>query len=63
MDWEAYSEKAKGNLKVAQLALDAQEYDAAAGRAYYSVFHAELAALRSPANLLPRPKPLSKRLR
>jgi uncharacterized protein (UPF0332 family) len=45
MDWQIYLEKAKGNLKVAQLALDAGEYDASVSRAYYGVFHAELAAL------------------
>lgn len=45
MDWHAYLEKAKGNLKVAQLALDAGEYDAAISRAYYSVFQSELAVL------------------
>ena len=45
MDWQIYLEKAKGNLKVAQLALDAGEDDAAVSRAYYSVFQAEIAAL------------------
>lgn len=45
MDWQVYLEKAKGNLRVAQLALDAGEYDASVSRAYYAVFHAELAAL------------------
>jgi len=45
MDWQVYLEKAKGNLKVAQLALDAGEYDASVSRAYYAVFQAELAAL------------------
>lgn len=45
MDWQVYLEKAKGNLKVAQLTLDAGEYDASVSRAYYAVFQAALAAL------------------
>jgi uncharacterized protein (UPF0332 family) len=45
MEWQAYLEKAQSNLRVAELAYSAGEYDSAASRAYYAVFHAEIAAL------------------
>ena len=38
-------EKAQSNLRVAEMACDAGEYDPAVSRAYYAVFHAEIAAL------------------
>jgi len=45
MEWQAYLEKAQSNLRVAEMAYNAGEYDSAASRAYYAVFHAEIAAL------------------
>jgi uncharacterized protein (UPF0332 family) len=45
MEGQAYLEKARSNLRVAELAYDAGEYDPAVSRAYYAVFHAEIAAL------------------
>lgn len=45
MSWEAFLEKALSNLRVARLALQHKEYDPCVSRAYYSVFHAEIAAL------------------
>jgi uncharacterized protein (UPF0332 family) len=45
MEWQAYLDKAQSNLRVAEMAHTAGEYDSAASRAYYAVFHAEIAAL------------------
>ena len=45
MAWQVYLEKARSNLRVAEMACDAGEYDPAVSRAYYAVFHAEIAAL------------------
>jgi uncharacterized protein (UPF0332 family) len=45
MDWEAYLYKAGSNLRVAEAALVAGEYDPSVSRAYFAVFHAEIAAL------------------
>ena len=45
MEWQAYLEKAQSNLRVAEMAYSAGEYDSAASRAYYAVFQAEIAAL------------------
>jgi len=45
MAWQVYLEKAQSNLRMAEMACDAGEYDPAVSRAYYAVFHAEIAAL------------------
>jgi uncharacterized protein (UPF0332 family) len=45
MAWQEYLEKARSNLRVAEMACDAGEDDPAVSRAYYAVFHAEIAAL------------------
>jgi uncharacterized protein (UPF0332 family) len=45
MDWQVYLEKARSNLRVAEMACDAGEYDSAVSRAYYAVFHAEITTL------------------
>src|SRR5437870_9229780 len=45
MAWQVYLEKARSNLRMAEMACDAGEYDPAVSRAYYAVFHAEIAAL------------------
>ena len=42
---QVYLEKARSNLRVAEMSCDAGEYDPAVSRAYYAVFHAEIAAL------------------
>jgi uncharacterized protein (UPF0332 family) len=44
MDWEAFIHKAESNLRVA-VALDAGECDPSVSRAYFAVFHVEIAAL------------------
>jgi uncharacterized protein (UPF0332 family) len=53
MEWQAYLEKARSNLRVAEMAYDAGEYDPAVSRAYYAVFHAEIAALLKLTDLRP----------
>ena len=45
MECQAYLAKARSNLRVAEMAYAAGEYDPAISRAYYAVFHAEVAAL------------------
>ena len=45
MAWQVYLAKAQSNLRVAEMACDAGEYDPAVSRAYYAVFHVEIAAL------------------
>jgi uncharacterized protein (UPF0332 family) len=45
MTWQVYLEKARSNLRVAEMGCDAGKYDPAISRAYYAVFHAEIAAL------------------
>jgi uncharacterized protein (UPF0332 family) len=43
--WSVYLEKAQSNLRVAEMACDAGEYDPAVSRAYYAVLQVEIAAL------------------
>jgi uncharacterized protein (UPF0332 family) len=45
MEWQAYLDKAQSNLRAAEVALASGEYDPCVSRAYYAVFHAEIAAL------------------
>ena len=45
MDWTIFLAKAQSNLRVARLAFENKEYDPCVSRAYYAVFHAEIAAL------------------
>jgi uncharacterized protein (UPF0332 family) len=45
MNWEIFLAKARSNLRVARLAVESKEYDPCVSRAYYVVFHAEIAAL------------------
>ena len=53
MEWQAYLEKAQSNLRVAEMAYTAGEYDSAASGAYYAVFHAEIAALHKLTDFRP----------
>jgi uncharacterized protein (UPF0332 family) len=45
MEWATFLAKAQSNLRVARLAFENKEYDPCISRAYYAVFHAEIAAL------------------
>ena len=45
MDWQVYLTKARNNLRTAQSAYDQGDFDSSASRAYYAVFHTEIAAL------------------
>ena len=54
MEWQAYLEKAESNLRVAEMALRAGEYDPAVSRAYYAILHAEIAALIKLTDFHPR---------
>ena len=45
MDWKVYLEKAKKNLRTAQLAYEHGDFNSCVSRAYFSVFHAEIASL------------------
>ena len=45
MDWQAYLAKAQNNLHTAQHACAQGDYDSCASRAYFAVFHGEIAAL------------------
>jgi len=54
MAWQAYLEKAQSNLRVAELAYSAGEYNPAVSRAYYAVLHAEIAALLKLTDFRPR---------
>ena len=40
MVWQAYLEKARSNLRLAEMACSAGEYDPAVSRAYYAVLQA-----------------------
>ena len=52
--WEVYLEKAQSNLRVAEMAWNAGEYDPAVSRAYYAVLQAEIAALLKLTDFRPR---------
>lgn len=52
--WEVYLQKAQSNLRVAEMAYHAGEYDPAVSRAYYAVFQAEIAALLKLTDFRPR---------
>ena len=54
MEWQAYLEKAQSNMRVAEIAYRAGEYDSAVSRAYYAVLHAEIAALIKLTDFRPR---------
>ena len=54
MAWQVYLAKAQSNLRVAEMACDAGEYDPAVSRAYYAMFHAEIAALLRLTDFRPR---------
>lgn len=54
MAWQAYLETAQSNLRVAEMAYSAGEYDPAVSRAYYAVLHAEIAALLKLTDFRPR---------
>lgn len=45
MDWRVYLAKAKNNLRTAQSAYEQGDFDSCASRAYFAVFHVEIAAL------------------
>jgi uncharacterized protein (UPF0332 family) len=45
MDWTNFLAKPQSNLRVARLAFENKAYDPCVSRAYYAVFHAEIAAL------------------
>lgn len=45
MDWLIYLSKAKSNLRTAKLAYEQGDFDSCVSRAYYAVFHIEIAAL------------------
>ena len=45
MHWEVYLAKAKNNLHTAQSAYAQRDFDSCASRAYFAVFHAEIAAI------------------
>lgn len=45
MDWQVYLAKAKNNIQTAQSAYALGDSDSCASRAYFAVFHAEIAAL------------------
>lgn len=54
MDWINFLAKAQSNLRVARLAFENKEYDPCVSRAYYAVFHAEIAALLHFTEFRPR---------
>ncbi|MBI3797398.1 MAG: HEPN domain-containing protein [Deltaproteobacteria bacterium] len=54
MEWTVFLAKAQSNLRVARLAFENKEYDPCVSRAYYAVFHAEIAALLHFTELRPR---------
>jgi uncharacterized protein (UPF0332 family) len=54
MEWQAHLEKSWSNLRVAEMAASAGEYDPAVSRAYYAVLHAEIAALLKMTDFRPR---------
>ncbi|NIR47239.1 HEPN domain-containing protein [candidate division KSB1 bacterium] len=45
MDANIYKEKARENLKIAELAFRESCFNASVSRAYYSIFHAAIAIL------------------
>jgi uncharacterized protein (UPF0332 family) len=45
MDWQVYLAKARNNLRTAQSAYAQGDFDSCASRAYFAVFHGEIAAL------------------
>ncbi len=45
MDWRVYLAKAKNNLRTAQSAYGQGDFDSCTSRAYFAVFHVEIAAL------------------
>lgn len=45
MDWRVYLAKARNNLHTAQSAYEQGDFDSRASRAYFAVFHVEIAAL------------------
>lgn len=45
MDWQVYLEKARNDLRTAQSTFAQGDFDSCASRAYFAVFHAEIAAL------------------
>ena len=45
MDWRIYLVKANNDLRTAQSAYGLEDFDSCASRAYFAVFHAEIAAL------------------
>jgi len=45
MDWWVYLAKARNSLRTAQSAFERGDCDSCASRAYFAVFHAEIAAL------------------
>jgi uncharacterized protein (UPF0332 family) len=45
MDWAIYLAKARNNLRTAQWAYEQGDYDSCVSRAYFAVFHSEIAAL------------------
>jgi uncharacterized protein (UPF0332 family) len=54
MEWQAYVEKARSNLRLAETACSAGEYDPAVSRAYYAVLQAEIAVLLKLTDFRPR---------
>ena len=45
MDWQVYLAKARNNLRTAQSAYAQGDFDSCASRAYFAVFHGEIAAI------------------
>jgi len=45
MDWQVYLAKARNNLRTAQSAYEQGDFDSCVSRAYFAVFHVEIAAL------------------
>jgi uncharacterized protein (UPF0332 family) len=45
MDWQISLAKARNNLRTAQLAYESGDSDSCVSRAYFAVFHMEIAAL------------------
>jgi len=45
MDWHVYLAKARSSLRTAQNAYGQGDFDSCASRAYFAVFHVEIAAL------------------
>ena len=45
MDWRIYLAKARNSLRTAQSAFQQGDFDSCVSRAYFAVFHAEIAAI------------------